>query len=383
MKTARPRIVEYLNTWRTADGKSVSQKRWKISGLYIDGQRTRKFFQTKKEAEAWLHQKLAQKDREGWEGLKISDDLRIMASNCSKDLEPYGVSLREAVNDFIQRQKAIHKSIDLEPLFTEFISSKQKDGLRPKSIADLRNRVARFVGDFGKRNTAEIHSREIDDWLRKIPGSGLNRNNTRRCLGTFFEYAKGRGYCESNPVEKTSKAKHTSGVTKIFTENQASSLLNASRKLHPQLVASLSIGLFAGLRPNEIERLEWKDIDLERRIIVVSAEKSKTATRRITKIESNLYEWLLICPDRKGKIHPVNPRKAREDCMKIAKITEWPADVLRHSYASHHMAHFRDPARLALEMGHTSQVMIHRHYKALVTPQEGEKYWQISPEPIK
>lgn len=380
MKTARPRIVEYLNTWRTADGKSVSQKRWKISGLYIDGQRTRKFFQTKKEAEAWLHQKLAQKDREGWEGLKISDDLRIMASNCSKDLEPYGMSLRDAVNDFIQRQKAIHKSIDLEPLFTEFISSKQKDGLRPKSIADLRNRVARFVGDFSKRNAAEIHSREIDDWLRKIPGSGLNRNNTRRCLGSFFEYAKGRGYCESNPVEKTSKAKQSIGIPRIFTSAESHALLKAAQSCAPEWLPTLAIGLFAGLRPNEIERLDWKEIDLQQNIIMVTADKSKTATRRVVKIENNLHQWLSLSLLKKGSVHPSNARKAREACMEVAKIKEWSQDVLRHTYASHHIAHFKDPIRLALEMGHSNQTMIHKHYKALVTPQEGENYWHLKPK---
>ena len=54
----------------------------------------------------------------------------------------------------------------------------------------------------------------------------------------------------------------------------------------------LAVGMFAGLRSAEIERLEWKDIDLKQRHIVVSADNAKTADRRIVPIAANLAEWL-------------------------------------------------------------------------------------------
>jgi hypothetical protein len=52
---------------------------------------------------------------------------------------------------------------------------------------------------------------------------------------------------------------------------------------------------------------------------------------------------------------------------------------LRHSFASYHLAHFRDAAKLALELGHTDQVLIFRHYRELVKPDEAAKYWNIRP----
>jgi integrase len=45
-----------------------------------------------------------------------------------------------------------------------------------------------------------------------------------------------------------------------------------SRITKPLLYA---IGGFAGLRSAEIQRLEWSDIDLQRRFITVSALKAK------------------------------------------------------------------------------------------------------------
>jgi integrase len=62
-----------------------------------------------------------------------------------------------------------------------------------------------------------------------------------------------------------------------------------------------------------------------------------------------------------------------------AGITRWPSNCLRHSFASYHLAHFRDPKELALEMGHTRSEILFRHYRELVRPSEAEKFWRIVP----
>jgi integrase len=52
---------------------------------------------------------------------------------------------------------------------------------------------------------------------------------------------------------------------------------------------------------------------------------------------------------------------------------------LRHSFASYHLAHFQDAAKLALELGHTKQELLFQHYQELVTPEVAAKYWDIRP----
>jgi integrase len=52
---------------------------------------------------------------------------------------------------------------------------------------------------------------------------------------------------------------------------------------------------------------------------------------------------------------------------------------LRHGFASYHLAHFKNAAELALEMGHTDQQMIFEHYRQLVRPKEAARYWKICP----
>jgi len=54
----------------------------------------------------------------------------------------------------------------------------------------------------------------------------------------------------------------------------------------------LALGAFTGMRSSEILRLDWLDLNFERRFITVAPEKAKTASRRLVPILSNLMAWL-------------------------------------------------------------------------------------------
>jgi integrase len=60
-------------------------------------------------------------------------------------------------------------------------------------------------------------------------------------------------------------------------------------------------------------------------------------------------------------------------------VKGWQSNALRHSFASYHLAHFKDAAKLALELGHTKQDLLFRHYRELVKPDQAAKYWNIRP----
>ena len=59
--------------------------------------------------------------------------------------------------------------------------------------------------------------------------------------------------------------------------------------------------LFAGIRPDETLRLDWEDIDFERRQIDLPAKKTKGRTRRIIPMEPNLIAWLKPYRPESGK----------------------------------------------------------------------------------
>jgi integrase len=61
------------------------------------------------------------------------------------------------------------------------------------------------------------------------------------------------------------------------------------------------------------------------------------------------------------------------------KLKPWPSNGLRHSFASYYLSHFKDAARLALELGHTDQELLFRYYRELVTPEQAAKWWDTGP----
>ena len=240
------------------------------------------------------------------------------------------------------------------------------------------SRLNIFAEKFNGQPVATITTAEIDDWLRSLNVSAVTRNHYRRLIILAFNFAVDRGYATSNPAVKTAEAREPKSKPGILTVEQASALLeNAS----PEILRYIAIGLFAGLRRAEIERLDWSEVDFESGHIEVTAEKSKSkiANRFIT-IQPNLREWLLPVRKLKGNVTRLeNFRVLFDQARSNAGIHDWPDNALRHSFASYHVAHFKDAKALALEMGHTDSGMLFNHYRALVKPKDAERYWNLKP----
>jgi integrase len=224
---------------------------------------------------------------------------------------------------------------------------------------------------------ATITSAQLDDWLRSLNFLAVTRNHYRQLLLLAFNFAVKRGYSTDNPAKNTDKAKGRKSDIGILTVTQAARLLESAT---PDVLPYIAIGLFAGLRSAEIERLDWNKIDFDSGLIEVTAQNSKTAQRRLVTMQPNLRKWLLPLRKHKGNVTPANGfRQSFEQARAAAGITDWPVNALRHSFASYHLAHFKNAASTALELGHHDSRITFAHYRELVKPKDAERYWQIKP----
>jgi integrase len=374
--------------------------KWFVDGRE-HGKRSRKFFRTKAEAETHCKKKNTEQLNYGIEGAQFPTELRIMAQDSIEKVlellpEPPEDGSDEhrkrrmsdarkmvvgAVDEYVARWKAEKKSCSAEQLVDELVAAKKARGASDRHVNDLRVRLSKFAGKFDGQSVATISTAEIDDWLGSLPVSPVTRNNFRRLTILAFNFAVKRGYAQSNPAKETDKDREPKTKPGILTVEQAQSLLENAA---PQISPYVAIGLFAGLRRAEIERLDWSEIDFESGHIEVTAEKSKSKiANRFIEIQPNLREWLL--PHRKlsGNVTPQDRfefRQLFEQARKDAGIDEWPDNALRHSFASYHVAHFKDAKGLALEMGHADSGMLFNHYRQIVRPKEAARYWSIRPK---
>lgn len=342
----------------------------------IRGKWVRKYFEKKAEAQTYCEQKNTEVFNQGRESVEFPSWLRVMAQEGDERLRPYGKTIGDAVAFYVKHLESAQGAISLQNALAELVENRRANGASKRYCADLRLRIGRFAASFPDRKTSEFSTRDIDDWLMKLKLAPVTRNTFRRDLRTLFSFCLKRGYCSENPVLESSLAKEVAAPVGILTVDEVSALLRAAPK---EIRASLAIGAFAGLRAAEIERLDWSEIDLEAGLIEVTASKAKTAQRRLVKISENLRAWLEPLSTTSGSVVPSNMRKLTLEARERANLKEWPPNALRHSYASHHIAHFNDAGALALEMGHTNTAMIFQHYREVVRPKEAARYWQIYP----
>ncbi len=174
------------------------------------------------------------------------------------------------------------------------------------------------------------------------------------------------------------RRKDKSEPVEILTPQEMAALLSHST---PEIAPCLALAAFAGLRSEEILRLEWADVTRRPGFIEVAAHKAKTATRRLVPVTDNLARWLtpsrpgdvLVWPDTKAMFFKIRLSVAAQ-----AGIT-WKPNILRHSFISYRLAEMQDVNRVALEAGNSPQ-MIFRHYRELVTPDQARTWFSISPE---
>jgi integrase len=359
------------------------QRLWCVTWPKIGKGRNRQFFKDKTEAETVLKQKLVAQENYGVTGLSLNDRQRAEYLECVEKLQPFGVTIRDAVNFYLPHLFASKRTCTAAELVEELLKIKEADGASARYLSDLRSRLTQFSDAFDGKPVAEITSLQIDEWLRSLSDkdtgkrlSPVTRNNFRRVLIVAFNFAKERGYCVANPVEKTARAKVIETVIGILTVDQTARLLeNAALELLPYV----AIGAFAGLRRAELERLDWREVDLQSGLIEVTASKAKSARRRFVRIQPNLAKWLQPHTRLSGNVAPSGYRELLDTAREAAGITQWPQNALRHSFASYHLAKFKDAPALALELGHTSTHLVFNHYRELVRPKQAERYWKIAP----
>ena len=341
------------------------------------GTRKRWYFATKGAASAHCDLKNKQARRQGIEGAEFSSALRVEAQKAVEKLKSFNKTITDAVEHYLAHLKASEKSCTAVELVDEIVAAKKADGRSLRHLDDLRSRLNIFAKAFDGQTVATITTAHVDDWLRSLGRSPVTRNHYRRLLVLAFNFAIARGYAVENPADKTAKAKEVWTPPEFLTVSQTARLLESAS---PDMLPYFAVGALAGLRRAEIGRLDWSEIDFESDSIEVSPE-NKTSHRRV-EMQPNLRAWLLPVRKHRGPVMPADFDTRFDQVRVAAGITEWPYNALRHGYASYRLAHIKDAARVAYEMG-TSEPMVKKNYDGRAKPRDAERYWNLTPAATK
>ena len=152
---------------------------------------------------------------------------------------------------------------------------------------------------------------------------------------------------EAYLLSSINRRKEKSTPVEILTPREMAALMEHAT---PEIAPCFALGAFAGLRSEEILRLEWAGVTRRSGFIEVVAHKPKTAARRLVPIADNLAGWLrplrsdgLLWQNTKPMFHKTRLHAAVEAEVK------WKQNVLRHSFISYRPAEIQDVNSVALE----------------------------------
>ncbi len=348
------------------------------SSLSGTGKRERRYFDSRKEAATFCGQQRIRLENYGTASSNLPAGKVEEAIAAFEKLEGTGVSLTAAVEHFLTWRRSRESSVTFRSLFEAFASAKA--GKSGAYRTALRYTLPRFPGLHDKL-AVEITG---DDIEREMEGMTPSvRNAFIRVLRAVFNFGIRRGWCEMNPVRHLDMGS-IRFRKEILTNPQVTALLKAAVETDLELLPYHLLCVFAGIRPKEVERLEWSNVNLEEKFIAVREEVSKTGLRRIVDMEPLLIRWLKFYIRAGGRVTgrvvPQKNLRMRLRALRArAGLERWPQDAPRRTYASCWLAAYSDVNRLNNLMGHTSPAMLWRHYHKAVTQREAASFWKIEP----
>ena len=354
------------------------EHRWQVA-CQVNGERIREAFKTKGEAETRAAEIRLKVDNDGQAAFNIPTALRVEAVRAAAELAPHKATITEAVDFYVEHVLKYRAAPTVSKIVQRMLAETESNKRRAKTITDLKSRLGAFCETFGKRRIAEITRAELKAWLQDSPLSPRSRINYAVKASQLYNFAIDNDWAENNLAASIPRPDTEDKEPGIITAEQAARLLEHAGE--QDLLAYIAIGLFAGLRSAELLRLDWSNVKLTERSIIIGASVAKKRSRRVVEINDTLAAWLPWCAKSKGAIVELGNRNLYVRLRKLAEaagMQSWPDNGLRHSCASYSLALTGDAVRVAYSLGNSAD-MIHRHYKALVTKADAERFWALRP----
>lgn len=371
--------------------------------------RIRKQYSSTKSAEEYAEEICFGKQKQGEVFFTATDTERKELTDNLPKLRKHGISLTQAVDFAIQRLRPEGGTVSVTELVQEKLTSKrirlERGDLRERSYRDFKHRAHKFSDAFGGLALYEVTSQQIKDWLIGMKSSPRTAQNYLAVVSELLKHGLQKRYIAISPVDEFTDddrkeicGSQTNGVSPgILSPSEADKLILAALKNEDlKLLGAITLGLFCGIRTEELKRLKWSDVKEDQKSPIVSIGETIAKKRRIRNvtIPENALLWLSLCDRSTETIaqnkHTNDYQKRFRKLLELAGFgyrdsknkyhSDWKINAMRHSFGSYHYALFGDSLETSRLLGHkASDQVLFDHYRALTTKEEAQNYFGIIP----
>ena len=354
--------------------KQISEGKWRVD-VHAGGKRTRKFFKSRATAETFYNQEKFSADRKR---LGIQD---LTPHQYAIAAELFRVMPADADLIAICQKWLIARNVQEMPMelaVDQFLEAKKKQNISERYYDSLRKRLNKlrdYLG--GDARVGNVSSQDIENFFGTVKDTPVNRDNHIRDFRVFFQWAADQKYAAENVVASIRRPTVKRKDPEVLTVGQAENMLKGTMG-HDRAYAAL--GMFAGVRPEELPKLDWKHIDLEGGIVRLPPEITKTNVGRILYLEPNAVAWLKTAKS-KGLVFEGDASCLTGRLKTAAGLQKWPQNVLRHTFATMHVTGFEDAGKTALMMhSRENPKVLFQHYFRPTLKKDALKFWKIRPK---
>ena len=389
-KTIRFKIREHSN----ASGNTS----YRVIGNKVNGERIRRNFPTRLEAEQERTdleiEAAGQMAPTQLKRTRLTDEQLADAEAAIKTAD--GRRISKIVSHYLSlenRLKSRHIGIDAAVSFTE---SHYREELVAVSIFNSKSEFLQSRAGKSPR-TKQFYETSLQLLLKPDPNKELSaftitdlekilnrytnvntKHSYRNAINVFFNWAVRHRYCLENPCDRLDQMPRDMSRIATLSMDESIRLLYAATQLYDGATAScIAIGIFAGLRPSEINDLKPEDVLKNK--IRVSGGKMRRKLKRTVPIPPVLAAWLRKYPFQgspKGLIYKMKALK------RATKAKKWVQDIIRHTAITFQTERDKNEALTAYNCG-TSIQMMNRHYRDTIDDENMIKeFWSLTPAKV-
>ncbi len=369
------------------------ERRYVLNVTPDGGARQRRYFDTRREAEAEAQQLRLQQEMSGSVWLNLTARQRGEIIAVFQEASGAGYSLRQVWDGFKTGQVNGHRQTRmLGDAIDELIAEMQANNNREGYIESL-SYLRQFARGREQTPVHQFTTAEIERWFATRREAPQTKASNLGRLSSLFEMCWRKRYIAENPCKRIVRPRIEKSAPKILSPYLYARLLIGTYRKYPRMLAWVVCGLIGGLRPEEtmfkrkaqrIKKIGWKDIDLNAGRIVVDSAATKIRSRRIVHLEPSAVEWLKLAKSI-GAEQPIGVNTKKRYLKKMRKLIHaprWPQDIMRHTAASVLMAKYQDAGKVADELGNSASVLLST-YRELMYREVSQKLLAITPNRLR
>jgi integrase len=298
-------------------------------------------------------------------------------------LDAHNANISTAVDYYLKHARPANAHARIGEVMNAFKAVKTKAG-RSKKYLDTawHSFFVPFRDHFNDCFVADITAEACEKYIYKARSwNATTRRTHLRHLSVLLNFAVQKGYCSLNPIQEVERPTRPASrsAEKVASVEEVIKLLQyAMANGYKAECAALVLIFFCGVRVDEVARLTWEKLKLDEDNPEVVLDETKANRRRVNRIPKNAIEWLSLLRG-KGRIVPHNYTSRMKYLRKVSKVG-LKQNAARISFASYHVALYKDAAKTAIILGHQNPALLWNTYRALVSKDDAKRYWKITPE---